>query len=692
MESPRAAGIRWASAATLVVSVATGAAAQDCRIEYQVGLPGGGFNVVTGTATRGETKAINQSDVQWIVNKLARDVSVQVTIPTGGTKWVPLSKDQRDPPLLNYLGNVSLQQLKCEYHHASPVAMYTAVMGTGSTTYQAGMATVSEFNLSGAQLLQHLQPHLPPNDIARILRETHAYSGPQVAVTFKQRGYSLTTTRDALWASSTDEERRAQVPSGVPTEAAILKWLKSPYSALPAAQSMVGYDGDGLGQAVVGVGPDGLLNGGQPGVSSNMGRILSAAGYTNVEAASTIRQLASGPYDAAEVIRQMMGATSFGSNNNYPIPPTLQAVQSVFGLTPAATAQALISVIPESYGYARAANALTVFSQSKPQIATWLMQAGLAPNVMFDAMFQSTLNPTLLDIVPAWRSAGVSALQALQILEARHSPPGGPWSSQMQGYLATFKPAGYPADEVGAAMVATYPTVMTEPARLSGMCFAAGYDANECVSVLRTAFPGEAGWQIALRLRRAGDPGYANDLYGHLMVKPELAAAALKTAFGATSEEVAGWFVTHWMALEQAVAIHRALTKSPADVAAWMKSSGRPLHLIGGSMWRVVTQDRARVAAALLQAQFTPAEAAKTIRNVHFYPPYHSSLSSQAVAEAMRDGGFPVDAIVQGVTAEFPGVAQRDVIGWICGTSERGATITSPTTGTRSTTSSCQGR
>ena len=690
MESPRGAGIRWASAATLVVSVATGAAAQDCRIEYQVGLPGGGYKVASGTAARGAIKAINQSDVQWIVNKLARDVDVEVTIPTAGTKWVLLSKDQRDPPMLNYIGNVTLKQLKCRYLHASPVAMYTALMGAGSAPFQAGEATVSEFSLSGAQLLQHLQPHLPPNDVARILRETHGYSAAQVAATFKQRGYSVTATRDALWASSTDDERRAQVPSGVHTEAAVLKWLKQPYGALPAAQSMVGYRGIANAQAIIGVGPDGLLNGGEIGVSSPMGKILRAAGYTNVEAASTIRQLASGPYDAAEVIRQMMGATSFGMNDYYPIPTTLQAVLNVFGLTPAAVAQALISVIPASYGYARAANALTVFSQSKPQIAGWLMQAGLAPNEMFDAMFQSTLNPTLADIVPAWRSAGVSAQQAMQMLEARRTGPGGPWSSQMQGYLAVLKPAGYSADEVGAAMVATYPTVVAEPTGLSGMCFGAGYDANECVRVLRTAFPGEAGWQMALRLRRPGDPGYASDLYGHLMVKPELAAAALKASFGATSEEVAGWFVTHWMVLEQAVAINRALSKSPADVAAWLKSSDRPLHLIGGSMWKVVTQDRARVAAALLQAQFTPAEAAKTIRNVHFYPPNLGQLTSQAVAEAMRDGGFPVDAIVQGVTAEFPSVAQRDVLVWICGTSQGGRTTTSLATGMRSATS-CPG-
>ena len=52
--------------------------------------------------------------------------------------------------------------------------------------------------------------------------------------------------------------------------------------------------------------------------------------------------------------------------------------------------------------------------------------------------------------------------------------------------------------------------------------------------------------------------------------------------------------------------------------------------------------------------------------------------------------GFPVDAIVQGVTAEFPNVAQRDVLGWICGTGSDGRTTTS-LTGTRSTTSSCPG-
>jgi hypothetical protein len=309
---------------------------------------------------------------------------------------------------------------------------------------------------------------------------------------------------------------------------------------------------------------------------------------------------------------------------------------------------------------------------------------------MFDAMFQSTLNPTLADIVPAWRSAGVSAQQAMQMLEARRTGPGGPWSSQMQGYLATLEPAGYSADEVGAAMVVLYPSVVAEPNGLAAMCFNAGYDPTECVRVLRTAFPGEAGWQIALRLRHISQDGYSSNLYAQLMLAPELAAAALKASFGATSQEVAGWFVSRWKPLEQAVAIPRALTKSPADVAAWMKASGRPLHMIGGSMWMVVVQDRGRVAAALLQAQFTPAEAAKTIRNVHFYPPTLGLLSSQAVAEAMRDGGFPVDAIVQGVTAEFPSVAQRDVLVWICGTSQGGRTTTSLATGMRSATS-CPG-
>ena len=134
---------------------------------------------------RGQTVTINRSDMLWLVNKNERMLEVQITIPTGCSKWVALQNDQRDAPLLNYIGNVTLQKVKCHYLHESPVAMFTATCN-GQTAYQYNTAkdVIEEFKLSATQLIQHPQPHLTAVTVGRLLRDVFNQTPAQIVATF----------------------------------------------------------------------------------------------------------------------------------------------------------------------------------------------------------------------------------------------------------------------------------------------------------------------------------------------------------------------------------------------------------------------------------------------------------------------------------------------------------------------------
>jgi hypothetical protein len=420
---------------------------------------------------------------------------------------------------------------------------------------------------------------------------------------------------------------------------------------------------------------------------SPLGKMMRGAEYTPAEAAATIRQLASGPYDANQVAWQMMGGSSSGMNNYYPMSEVAQGIASAFGGNPSQVAQWLMMPFHEQQGYQRVAEALVTFSQSRAQITAWLLQAGLAPATALDAMARSTLSPTLAQIVEGLRVANIDAettLRTLEAIRAQRSSVWGPSLGSTASIVNAMKIAGYQSTEVAIALKQVHEGGVAQSYSIAFWLKSAEYDARELVDGLRAAYPGESGAQITLRMRNPAVDGYLNSSSGFsLQIPPAFAAEGLRASFGAPNAQVAGWLVAPWKTVEQALGIHGSLSTKGSDIATWLKSSSRPVREIGGSLKEVVTTDRPQLASHLLQANFTPPEAAEAIRYMGWFDFNYAQLSAQPVAEAMRDGGFSYEAIVQGITSQFPQVTQREIAAWVC-PSTTSRTLASPTLATRS--------
>jgi hypothetical protein len=645
------------------------AAAQDCRLEYAYASSPTAQTTRDANVARGQTVTINRSDMLWLVNENERMLEVQVTIPTGGSQWVALQKDQRHPPLLNYIGNVTLQKVKCHYLHESPVAMFTATYN-GQTVYQYDTANdvIEEFNLSATQLIQHLQPHLTAATVGRLLRDAFNQTPAQIVATFQQHGYTATSARDALAAATTQEERWALVTSPNGQDGAILAWLIGSYDRTAAALAMAGWSSTGA-----------------PDVSLDLlVYMMKASQYTPSDAARVIHLTGAGSQGALAVADILYVSGYVTTGGSYSMSEIAQGLAAEFNATPVQVAQWLGGVL-DTFGLGRAADALLAFSSNPAQITTWLLQAGFTLNAVVDGMARATSPATIAQITTGFLNSSVDAAAAIAPFRALQQANSSLFGGQIDelAIAAAMHDAGYAAGPLAIAMKQIY-NVANDVAgshRLAAWLVVAGYGARDCVDGMRAAFPGDNGAMIANRLRHPTEPS-------NYIVQAEYAAAGLNASFGAGGDQVTAWLDDPWTPVEQARGIFPSLTKSGSDVAAWMKST-RPPGQIGGAMGAAVTDEPPQLAGFVRTAGFQPAEAAEAVRFMGMYRSGYNLLNSpQNVAIAMRDGGFTFDAILEGITAEFPSVTRAQLSSWLCPSTGRTSTRTSSSIG-RSLATTC---
>jgi hypothetical protein len=661
-----------------LVALTAGADAQDCHANYAYAASPSNTVQTQLTAARGKTVSVNRSDMLYFVNTAARKIEIQVTIPTGGSKWVALDKSQRDPPALNYVGNVTLQQVKCHYLYSSPVAMYTAsVNAAGPYPNQVtiAQAVIQEFGLSATQFLNDLQPHITALTAARVLHDTFNHTPSQIASVLKQRGYQVAVARDALWAASTESERAAISSVGgvnFPWETPILLWLKAPYGGTPAAQAMYGA----------------TLYGSVPTDLEKLARMMKGAQYTPAEAVKIIRQLK--PQGGAGIATLLYPGGN--SDDRYSLSELAQGLAAEFGAPPPQVAQWLVAAAGElSIGLYTAPVGLSAFSQNRAQITAWMVQGGFPLAEVAKGMARSQLAATHQQIVAGFKLANVDVQLVVQALEEIRASRFMWTGSQItaEEIRSTIRQVGYPAGPAAIAFKQAYGAgnSIAESHILAFWLMQAGYDAKGTVDGMRAAYPGDAGPTTADRLRHPTAEGFVANTNQPLALRPEFAAAGLKASYGAPNAQVASWLDAPWKHLEQAFGIYTSLTKSGADVAAWMKNSRTPKE-IGQSLFVVVTTDPARVASHVRAAGFSPPDAAEAIRYMAVYAGSQNiSQSPDKVAVAMRDGGFSLDAIFEGIGAQFPQVTQREILGWVCAT---GTTKpASNTSGMRTGTATC---
>ena len=657
---------------------AAGAAAQDCRLEYAYAATPTSQNQAQADVTRGQTVTINRSDMLWLTNTRDRKLEVQVTMPTGGSKWVALEKGQRDPPILNYIGNTTLQNIKCHYLYESAVAMFTATWN-GQASYQFTVAkqVKQEFGLTATQFMQQLQAHITPVTAGRLLREAYGYTPTQIVTTFKQRGYAVTATRDALAAATTQQERWALVTSPNGQDGAILVWLIGSYDRIDAALAMVGYSST-----------SGLATGMDPIVY-----MMKAAQYTPAQAARVIHQSSAGSAGAAAVADILYIGGYATTGQSYAMTEIAQGLAAEFSATPIQVAQWLGPLV-DTQGLARVADALRAFSSNSAQITTWLVQAGFTVTAVVDGMARADVPASMGQIAAGLRATGVDVAAAMAPFEALRIANSTLFGGDLThgGIARAMRDGGYPAGPLAVAMRQIYNvgSGVADSHKVASWLAAAGYSPRDCVDGMRAAYAGDTGAVLAQRLRHPTATGFINNMMGiDLLIRPEFAVEGLKSSFGASGAQVASWLADPWTPLEQALGIFEALTNSGSDVAAWMKSTRLPKQ-IGGSMKIVVTDDRAQLADHLRKASFQPVEATQAIRHMGMYSSgYDFSNSPETVALALRDGGYPLDAILEGITAEFPNVTRQQLGSWL---SPSGRTSTQRSSLGTATTTTCATR
>lgn len=664
-------------AAALAAAFQTGsAAAQDCQIQYAWASSPGSQQLELVSMSRGQTKAINRSDMLWVSNKKDRKIEVQVTIPTGGSKWVALERDRRDPPALNYIGNVTLQNAKCLHLHESPVAMFSSVWdGDRYTQFATVQQVKQEFNLSATELLTHLQPHVTPQTMGRALRELFSYSPAQLVSTFKQRGYSVAAARDALGAATTEEERRQVVDFPLDSEGAVLIWLITAYDRIESARSIEDWSARGLAAP-----PD----------AGHLVDLMKRAQFTPVEAARTLRARSSGGARGPAEVAAILYRPSYTINNvSYTFAEVAQGLRGEFNVSPLQIAQWLLAAEGTHYDFV--ADALAGLDPNPAQVTAWLLQTGAPPVDIAMGMGRRNPPTTVSQVAAGFRLAGMDASIALTTLQRIRSMSFAPFAGQMQNELqmaTILREAGFPARPAALALVATYNVSanVVDSHRLPSWLMAAGYSPRDVVDGTREAFPGD-GESIADRLRHPNAQGFVNTMsgMGGLTIRPEQAVEGLKASFGASNAQVAAWLDSPWTPLEQALGIFSRLTKSGTDVAAWMKPLRTPQQ-IGGALKVIVTDDRDRIANFFRTANFTAADAANGIRYIGMFDPnYDISNNPEVVAKAMAGGGFTFDQVLAGITAHFPSVTRNQLIEWLCGTNTRNTTSSK----TLTTTTKC---
>jgi hypothetical protein len=660
-----------ATSCCLAVLPAAVAAMQDCRLEYAYASSPTTQTTRDASVVRGQTTTINRTDMLWLVNKKDRKLEVQITMPTGGSKWVALNKDQRDPPVLNYIGNVTLQKVKCHYLHESPVAMFTATYnGQPVYQYNTAKAIIEEFQLNATQFLQNLQPHLTATTVGRLLRDAWNQTPAQIAATFKQYGYTVTAARDALAAATTQEERWALVTSPNGQDGAILAWLIGSYDKIDAALAMAHWSSTS-----------------SPNVSlDHLIYMMKASQYTPAEAARVIH-LEIGAAQGGLAVADTLYVSGYVTSGSYTMSEIAQGLAAEFNATPVQVAQWIGGVLGAT-GLGRAADALHAFSPDLAQITTWLVQAGFTLTAVADGMAHATTPATITQVATGFRNANVDAGGAIAPFRALQQANSSLFGGQFDELTVAraMHDAGYAAGPLAIAMKQVYsvPGDVAGSHKLAAWLTVAGYSARDCVDGMRAAFPGDDGATMADRLRHP-------TAQSNYIVQVEYAAAGLKASYGASSAQVGAWLDDPWTPREQARGIFESLTKSGSDVAAWMKNTREP-RFIGGAMGAEVTDEPRLLAGFVRTAGFQPVAAAEAVRYMGMYVSVGISLlnSPQNVAIAMRDGGFTFDAILDGINGEFTNpVTREQLASWLCSTSGRTSTQTSTSIIKGSTTTTC---
>jgi hypothetical protein len=199
-------------AASLPADVATHVS--DCRATYKYAIPGGQSNAAVDV-NRGQTATVQKTDVLQVSNAMDRPLSIHITVPTGGTKWVRLAtKGAIDPPLANYVGNVTLIEVRCEYLYPTAGAMVATLKGQNTPVSQIAGAVHAEFGVGGAEMAQLLLTAGLVSGAGAALKNTYSAAAQDVAQWLRGAGA-------AVGVAST-EVRSAFAPADLE---AVIAWL-----------------------------------------------------------------------------------------------------------------------------------------------------------------------------------------------------------------------------------------------------------------------------------------------------------------------------------------------------------------------------------------------------------------------------------------------------------------------------------
>lgn len=361
------------------IRAASDHAANECRIKYQYTVSTGTFSSETKTAyvnlNINQTKQINQSNTLWVQN--LKDYKVRV-YRSGIGEYVDLDKDGRDPAMLNYLGNVVLQQVKClnvisSSGFQTAGAMVEALKAAGVALDQIAAQVGDAFNVGGQQMAELLKAaQYDAGQVAGALQSAFNASGQQVGQWLKQAGYSTAQVASAL--------RSAFNASGQQ----VAQWLKQAgYNAAQIASALQGAfnaSGQQVGQWMK-----------QAGYSANQiaGALKSSFNASAEEVGQWLKQLGYGAVELAEALKPQFGISVSievlvdvnvcGAAGCQPV-DVMSALRTVLGRT---QAQAAALMRQAGYSAMQIAEALNA---SKQQTAQWLEAADFALNDVAKAL------------------------------------------------------------------------------------------------------------------------------------------------------------------------------------------------------------------------------------------------------------------------------------------------------------------